>query len=157
MLTKLCNIPHASRQFAQGRTTKQVKRIILQQRWQVRFQKQADKINQGACVGRRSRNKSIIGKFRNNAWSYRVQVLCTNKLPLYFRKFSQHEMFDCNSKGAEIQSMPSLAQINFFKVCMKNELRYVKQHLWRYEYDYKYNRYSLVTTTVAVKQLHVTS
>jgi len=53
--------------------------------------------------------------------------------------------------------MPSLAQINFFKVCMKNELRYVKQHLWRYEYDYKCNRYSLVTTTVAVKQLHVTS
>jgi len=29
---------------------------------------------------------------------------------------------------------------------MKNELRYVKQHLWRYEYDYDYkcNRYSLV-------------
>jgi len=25
---------------------------------------------------------------------------------------------------------------------MKNELRYVKQHLWPYEYDYKYNRYS---------------
>jgi len=41
---------------------------------------------------------------------------------------------------------------------MKNELRYVKQHLWRYEYDYKCNRYSsLVTTTVAMKQLQVTS
>jgi len=40
---------------------------------------------------------------------------------------------------------------------MKNELRYVKQHLWRYKYDYKCNRYSLVTTTVAMKQLHVTS
>jgi len=39
---------------------------------------------------------------------------------------------------------------------MKNELRYVKQHLWRYEYDYKCNRYS-VTTTVAMKQLHVIS
>jgi len=40
---------------------------------------------------------------------------------------------------------------------MKNELRYVKQHLCRYyEYDYKCNRFSLVTTTVAVKQLHVT-
>jgi len=40
---------------------------------------------------------------------------------------------------------------------MKNELRYVKQHLWRYEYDYKCNRYLLVTTTVAMRQLHVTS
>jgi len=38
---------------------------------------------------------------------------------------------------------------------MRNELRYVKQHLWRYEYDYKCNRYSLVTSTVAVKQWHV--
>jgi len=35
---------------------------------------------------------------------------------------------------------------------MKNELRYVKQHLCRYEYDYKCKRYSLVTTTVAIKQ-----
>jgi len=40
---------------------------------------------------------------------------------------------------------------------MKNQLRYVNQHLWRYEYDYKGNRYSLVTTTVTVKQLHITS
>jgi len=39
---------------------------------------------------------------------------------------------------------------------MKNELCYVKQHLWRCEYDYKCNRYSLVTTTVAMKQLQVT-
>jgi len=39
---------------------------------------------------------------------------------------------------------------------MKNELRHVKLHLWRNEYDYKCNRYSLVTTTVAVKQWHVT-
>ena len=42
---------------------------------------------------------------------------------------------------------------------MKNELRSVKQHLWCYEYDYKCNGYSLVTTTVAMKQkqLQVTS
>jgi len=40
---------------------------------------------------------------------------------------------------------------------MKNELRYIKQHLSFYEYDYKCNRYSLVTSTVAVQQLHVTS
>jgi len=53
--------------------------------------------------------------------------------------------------------MPSLAQINSCKVCMKNKLRYVKQHLWWYEYDYKCNCYSLVTTTVTVKQLQVTS
>jgi len=53
--------------------------------------------------------------------------------------------------------MPSLAQINFKKACMKNELRNVRQHLWRYECDYKCNHYSLVTTTVTVKQLHVTS
>jgi len=32
--------------------------------------------------------------------------------------------------------MPSSAQINFKKACMKNKLLYVKQHLWRYEYDY---------------------
>jgi len=30
---------------------------------------------------------------------------------------------------AEVQSMPSLAQINFKKACMKNELRYVKLDL----------------------------
>jgi len=35
---------------------------------------------------------------------------------------------------------------------MKIKLRYVKQHLWHCEYDYKCNRYSLVKTTVAVKQ-----
>ena len=40
---------------------------------------------------------STTGKIRN-AWSYHVQVLCTNKLPLYFRKFSQHETIDCNLK-----------------------------------------------------------
>jgi len=46
-------------------------------------------MNHRACVGQRSRNKSIIGKFRN-AWSllsrprYREQVLCANKLPLCF-------------------------------------------------------------------------
>jgi len=40
---------------------------------------------------------------------------------------------------------------------MKNELRNVKQHLWRYEYDYKCNHYSLVTPTVAMKELHLTS
>jgi len=39
---------------------------------------------------------------------------------------------------------------------MKNELHYVMQHLWHYEYDYKCNRYS-VTRTVAMKQLQVTS
>jgi len=31
----------------------------------VAFHKQSDKINHGACVGRHSRNKNIIGKFRN--------------------------------------------------------------------------------------------
>jgi len=35
---------------------------------------------------------------------------------------------------------------------MKNELRCVNQHLWRYEYDHKCNHYSLVMTTVAMKQ-----
>jgi len=40
---------------------------------------------------------------------------------------------------------------------MKNELRSVKQHLWRYKYDYKCNRYSLEMTTVTMKQLQVTS
>jgi len=53
--------------------------------------------------------------------------------------------------------MPTLAQIDLKKPCMKNELRYVKQRLWCYEYDYKCNHYSLVTPTVAVNQLHVTS
>jgi len=36
-------------------------------------------------------------------------------------------------------------------------IRYVKQYLWWYEYDEKCNRYQLVTTTVDMKQLHVTS
>jgi len=51
--------------------------------------------------------------------------------------------------------MPSSAQMNLKKACMKNELRYVRQRLWWYECDYKCNRYSLVTTTVAVKHLHI--
>ena len=37
-----------------------VKTVILQQDWQVRFHKQADKMNRGARVGRRSQNISII-------------------------------------------------------------------------------------------------
>jgi len=53
--------------------------------------------------------------------------------------------------------MPSLVQINFLKACTKNDLRYVELHLWHYEYDCKCNRYSPVMTTVAVKQLHITS
>jgi len=53
--------------------------------------------------------------------------------------------------------MPSFTQIDLKKACMKNELRYIKLHLWRYEYDYKCNRYSLVMSTVAVKQWHVSS
>jgi len=40
---------------------------------------------------------------------------------------------------------------------MENELHYVKQHLWHYEYDYKCNRYALLTPTVPVKQLHIAS
>jgi len=89
---------------------------------------------------------------------YHVQVLCTNKLPLYFLKFSQQEKFDWNLRtGADVQSTPSLAQINLEKVRMKNELRFLKQHLRRHEYHYKCNHYSLVRTTFVVKQLHVTS
>ena len=88
----------------------------------MQFHEQADKINYEAHVGHRSRNKSIIAKFRN-AWRYHVQVLCTNKLPLYFWKFSQHGKFDCNLKVQK--SMPSLAPINIKKACMKNELHYV--------------------------------
>jgi len=91
--------------------------------------------------------------------SYRVQVLCANKLPLYFRKFLQHEKFDCNFRcSSEVQSMLGLVQINFLKSLYEiNELRHVKLYFWCYEYDYKCNSYSLVTTTVAVKQLYVTS
>jgi len=62
-----------------------------------RFASPADAHDHGACVGHRSRKESIIGKFCN-AWSYRMHVLCMNKLPLYFWKFSQHETFDCNLK-----------------------------------------------------------
>jgi len=40
---------------------------------------------------------------------------------------------------------------------MKNELRYVSNIYGGMNMIYKCNRYSLVTTTVVVKQLHVTS
>jgi len=40
---------------------------------------------------------------------------------------------------------------------MKNELHYVKQHLWCYEYDYNCNCYSIVTPNITVKQLNVMS
>jgi len=48
--------------------------------------------------------------------------------------------------------MPSLAQLLFEKACMKNELHYAKQHLRCYEYDYKCNRYAIVTPTLVVMQ-----
>jgi len=83
VLKKRCCIPHACRQRG-------IQDSYLQQRQQVRFHKQANKINHGACVGRRSRNKSINGKFLN-AWGllssrpcYHVQVLFTDKTRLYF-------------------------------------------------------------------------
>jgi len=59
VLTKRCYIPHASRQLAQESTTNQVKTVILQQHYQVRFHKQADKMNYEARVDRRSQNKNI--------------------------------------------------------------------------------------------------
>jgi len=54
VLTKRCYIPHACRQLAQESTMNQVKTDTLQERQQVRFRKQADKMNHGACVGHRS-------------------------------------------------------------------------------------------------------
>ena len=60
MLTQRYYIPHACRQLAQESTANEVKTVILQQRQQVRFHKQTDKMNHGAHVGHRSRNKSII-------------------------------------------------------------------------------------------------
>jgi len=60
VLTKCCFPPQSSRQLAQESTTNQVKTVVLQQRSQVRFHKQADKMNNGARVDRRSQNKSII-------------------------------------------------------------------------------------------------
>ena len=44
-----------------------------------------------------------------------MQVLRTNKLPLYFQKFSQQEKFDW-CLGAEVQAMPRLAQIDLKKL-----------------------------------------
>jgi len=68
VLTKRCCIPHASRQLAQE-TTKQVKTVILQQGWQLRFHKQEQKINHEAGVGRRSRTKasSLIRLIKNHS------------------------------------------------------------------------------------------
>jgi len=43
------------------------------------------------------------------------EVPSSDKLPLYFRTFSQHEKFDWYL-GAEVQAMPSLAQINLKKL-----------------------------------------
>jgi len=60
VLTNYCYIPHTCRQFAQESKANQVKTVILQQRWQVCFHKQADKMNYRACIGCRSGNKSII-------------------------------------------------------------------------------------------------
>jgi len=72
--------------------------VILQQRNQVRFHKRTDKINHWACVNCHSWKKNIIRKF-HNARSYHIQVLCMNKLPLYFQTFSQHKKFDCISRS----------------------------------------------------------
>jgi len=60
VLTKRCYNSLTSRQLALESTTNLVKAVILQQRYQVRFHKQADKTNHEACIGRRSRDNSII-------------------------------------------------------------------------------------------------
>jgi len=61
-LTKRCYIPHASRQLAQESTTKQVETVILQQRYQVRFHKQTDKINRGQTKQKHQREVSSCSK-----------------------------------------------------------------------------------------------
>jgi len=60
VLTKRCYILNASRQLVQESTINQIKTVILQQRLQVRFCKQADKMNHQACISCCSQSKNII-------------------------------------------------------------------------------------------------
>ena len=63
------------------------------------------------------------------------------------------KIFSTETKSGEVSFCPSkLKKQPFFANNFK--IRHPWLHLWRYEYDYECNRYSLVTTTVAVKQLH---
>jgi len=66
-LTKYCYIPQACRQLAQESTTNQVKTVILQQRYQVCFHKQADKMNHRALVAVAAEMKvSSLGRLIKN-------------------------------------------------------------------------------------------
>jgi len=89
MLTKHCYIPHASRQLAHESATKQAKTVILHQRYQVRFHKHAYKMNH------RTQETAMAAEIKASSGSfamhkslsrlrYCAQVLCMNKLPLYF-------------------------------------------------------------------------
>jgi len=54
VLKKCCYIPHASTQLVLESSTNQVKTVILQQHYQMRFHEQADKMNPEARIGHRS-------------------------------------------------------------------------------------------------------
>jgi len=62
------------------------------------------------------------------------------------------KIFSRGTKSGEICFYPSKLKKQPF-LANNFKIRRPWLHLWRYEYDYECNRYSLVTT-VAVKQLH---
>ena len=95
MLTKRCYIPHASRQLAQENTKSKSRQLSYSNASRCGFINKQTRLTMEHALAVAAETKSIIGKLRN-AWSYHVQVLCTNKLPLHFRKFSQQESFDWN-------------------------------------------------------------
>jgi len=77
----------------------------------VLFHEQTDKIYNGACVGRHNRNKSIIGKFQMLEARCCVRINSRSTIGSFRSTKSL-----TGAKGAEVQSMPSLAQINFKKL-----------------------------------------
>ena len=115
VLTKRCYIPHTSRQLVQESTTKQVKTIILQQCQQVRFHKQTDKIDHGACVSCHRRNK----KHHREVSQMLEATTCRCCVRINSRytcgTFGSTKSLT-GTYGAEVQSMPSLAQINLKKL-----------------------------------------
>jgi len=93
----------------------QVKTVILQQRWQVRFHKQTHKINHGSCVSRRNRKSS--GSF---AMLEATTCRCCVRINSRYTSGSFHSTKSLTGTyGAEVQSMPSLAQINLKKLARK--------------------------------------
>ena len=161
MLAKCCYIPHTSRQLVRKKAQRtKARQLSYSNASRCGFINKQTRVTMEHASAVTAATKASSGSFAMLEAYYpdhATKCRCCVRInsPCSSASFRSMKRLTAELTGAKVQSMLSLAQINFEKACMKNEWLYVKQH-WHYEHDYKCNRYSLVTTTVALKQLHVT-